>query len=142
MKMIFPEYSAVASACLALAWLSGCATSAPPEISAAVVVEAPAISAVPEAVTEPQAEVAEPSEPKAVEKAGTVTPPAKVLYQREDVLWIQQRLQELGYYSGRVDGSVGMATREAVKAYQRDQDIRDDGRPTAQLREFMWRNGG
>ncbi len=102
----------------------------------------PSISVVPESVAEPQIEVIEPPEPQPVEKEGTVAPPPKVMYQREDVLWIQQRLQELGYYSGRIDGAVGAATRDAVKAYQRDQDIRDDGRPTAELREFMWRNGG
>jgi hypothetical protein len=59
-----------------------------------------------------------------------------------DVIWIQQRLKDLGYYEGPVDGSVGNATRGAVREYQRDQDVNADGQPTLELREFMWRNGG
>jgi ABC-type phosphate/phosphonate transport system substrate-binding protein len=63
-------------------------------------------------------------------------------YNSGDVAWIQQRLQDLGYYQGDIDGEVGKATREAIKQYQQDQDVESDGRPTAELREFMWRNGG
>ena len=63
-------------------------------------------------------------------------------YAREDVVWIQQRLQELGYYTGAVDGSAGQATRNAIEAYQQDQGVAPDGKPTAELRDFMWRNGG
>ena len=61
---------------------------------------------------------------------------------KADVIWIQQRLKELGYYEGSIDGSAGQATRSAIKEYQVDQDIPTDGRPSAELREFMWRNGG
>ena len=78
--------------------------------------------------------------------AQPVVPPASQptnpAYNQDDVLWIQQRLQELGYYSGEVDGRVGMGTKDAVRAYQRDQDIDADGQPTTALREYMWRNGG
>ena len=63
-------------------------------------------------------------------------------YDRADVIWIQQRLKDLGYYEGPVDGSVGKATRGAVRDYQRDQDVTADGQPTTELREFMWLNGG
>jgi hypothetical protein len=63
-------------------------------------------------------------------------------YDEGDVIWIQQRLKDLGYYEGPVDGSVGNATRGAVREYQRDQDVSADGQPTLELREFMWRNGG
>lgn len=63
-------------------------------------------------------------------------------YDKADVIWIQQRLKDLGYYDGPVDGSVGKATRGAVRDYQRDQDVTADGQPTAELREFMWLNGG
>lgn len=59
-----------------------------------------------------------------------------------DVVWIQKRLQQLGYYNGPVDGAVGQATRSAVEAYQQDQGLESDGQPTTELREFMWRNGG
>ena len=148
MKILWTEsVSAIAMASL-LVSLSACAVAKPemtsPEQEQEPQGELPAaVVPVPEAVAEPQVEAAAPGEPMPEEnKAGTVTPPPRVLYNREDVLWIQQRLQELGYYSGNIDGAVGSATRDAVKAYQRDQDIREDGRPTTQLREFMWRNGG
>ena len=63
-------------------------------------------------------------------------------FDQADVIWIQQRLKDLGYYNGPVDGSVGQVTRGAVKKYQRDQDVTVNGLPSAELREFMWRNGG
>jgi peptidoglycan hydrolase-like protein with peptidoglycan-binding domain len=63
-------------------------------------------------------------------------------YDSDDVVWIQQRLQELGYYEGETNGSVGSATREAIREYQVDQGLEPVGRPTAEFREFMWRNGG
>jgi peptidoglycan hydrolase-like protein with peptidoglycan-binding domain len=69
-------------------------------------------------------------------------PPAKPRYNKDDVRWIQQRLQELGYYNGAIDGAYGRVTREAIKSYQVDQELEQDGRPTPELREFMWRNGG
>jgi hypothetical protein len=68
--------------------------------------------------------------------------PVRPRYNRDNVLWIQQRLEELGYYTGPVDGAFGRGTREAIKAYQADQELEQDGRPTAELRNFMWRNGG
>ncbi len=106
----------------------------PPEVAAPAIVEP---------VPEPAPEVASPApepaqEPAVVEPAPAVAP----AYNSEDVIWIQRRLQELGYYAGSVDGRAGKGTREAVRAYQRDQDITVDGRPTAELREYMWRNGG
>jgi len=63
-------------------------------------------------------------------------------YDKDNVLWIQQRLQELGYYEGPVDGSVGSATRDAISDYQTEQGLEADGKPTGELRDFMWRNGG
>jgi lysozyme len=40
----------------------------------------------------------------------------------------QQWLKELGYYKGSVDGLVGKRTNDAVKAFQRDNDLVVDGR--------------
>jgi Putative peptidoglycan binding domain len=84
------------------------------------------------------------SEPAVTEQVEVELPPAPVKprYKKEDVLWIQQRLEELGYYTGAIDGSYGKGTREAIKAYQADQELEQDGRPTPELRDFMWRNGG
>ena len=40
---------------------------------------------------------------------------------------IQQKLKELGYYSGLVDGQFGGQTREAVIAFQKDKGLIADG---------------
>ena len=40
---------------------------------------------------------------------------------------IQQRLRELGYYNGLVDGQFGGQTREAVIAFQKDKGLTADG---------------
>lgn len=142
MKNVSAEYiSTTCCACLLLGLLAGCATVRPESPVPVAVPETPPVE---EPLAEDEPERVSPVESSAPEEqTGTVKPPAKVVpYKRDDVLWIQQRLQELGYYNGAVDGAVGAATRAAVRAYQRDQDIKDDGRPTAKLREFMWRNGG
>jgi hypothetical protein len=86
-------------------------------------------------------EAAEAETAKVIESPDPASP-AKPRYNRDDVRWIQQRLAELGYYNGTVDGAYGRVTREAIKAYQVDQELEQDGRPTPELREFMWRNGG
>jgi peptidoglycan hydrolase-like protein with peptidoglycan-binding domain len=59
-----------------------------------------------------------------------------------DVVWIQRRLRDLGYYSGPVDGDAGGATRRAIRDYQTDQGLAPTGKPTPELQDFMWRNGG
>ena len=40
---------------------------------------------------------------------------------------IQKALQSAGYYKGTLDGKVGPGTREAVKAFQRDNGLEPDG---------------
>ncbi len=40
---------------------------------------------------------------------------------------IQEALRNAGYYRGAIDGKVGSATREAVKAFQRDNGLNTDG---------------
>ena len=82
----------------------------------------------------------EPIQPENIEQATAQKQQPK--YNRDDVIWIQQRLKDLGYYEGPIDGSAGKATRNAVMEYQREQDVTADGQPTAELREFMWLNGG
>jgi len=149
MRNKFSE-SAVSSlaALLAGLLLAGCVSRAgleepPPEVA----VESPDVVATSEPVIDSPADGASSAaeEPAATVAAAEV-PEAPAMrgptYNRDDVIWIQQRLLELGYYDRSVDGSVGQATRTAVRAYQRDQDIPADGRPTAELREYMWRNGG
>jgi peptidoglycan hydrolase-like protein with peptidoglycan-binding domain len=59
-----------------------------------------------------------------------------------DIRWIQQRLKDLGYYSGPVDGEAGGATRRAIREYQAEQGLSVTGEPTPALQDFMWRNDG
>ena len=40
---------------------------------------------------------------------------------------IQTALKNAGYYNGRVDGKIGTQTKEAVRAFQRDNDLEADG---------------
>ncbi len=40
---------------------------------------------------------------------------------------IQRRLQLLGYYTGRVDGTMGRKTEEAILQFQADNELRTDG---------------
>lgn len=44
-----------------------------------------------------------------------------------EVTRIQQRLEELGYYPGTVDGIYGTRTKNAVISFQRDYGLSDDG---------------
>ncbi len=45
-----------------------------------------------------------------------------------DVMALQRRLQELGYYSGNIDGDFGAETELAVKAFQRVNGLTVDGK--------------
>lgn len=118
-------------------------------ILAACAANEPAPSAGPAEVPPSEADVAvaaapaEVAEPEAEEGAGAELPvPQEPQYDADDVAWIQQRLFDLGYYEGAVDGSAGWRTKQAIREYQVDQGLEPDGRPTAEFRNFMWRNGG
>ena len=47
--------------------------------------------------------------------------------QGEKVVRLQERLQELGYYQGEVDGQFGPGTRDAVIAFQQRNGLDADG---------------
>ncbi len=125
---------------------AGCAMqSVEPEASAEPVTETaepeaadPAgIVAAAEPAPEPEPEPAAESVPQPeVEARPTATPATG------DVVWIQRRLKDLGYYSGPIDGDAGGATRRAIREYQADQGLSTTGMPTPELQDFMWRNGG
>ena len=46
---------------------------------------------------------------------------------------VQQKLNELGYNAGPVDGLMGRRTRSAIVAFQQDSDLQPDGHPGAGL---------
>ena len=48
-------------------------------------------------------------------------------YTGDDVKSVQSRLQELGYYTGSVDGNYGSGTMAAVKAFQGNNGLKQDG---------------
>lgn len=119
----------------------------PADDSGQAVSESPAVEAE-EAVDEvdgvPAAQPPEPVSPteEAQPPSSESSDDAPSQSPRGDVVWIQQRLRELGYYPGPVDGQVGKATRDAIRAYQSDQQLPQDGAATPALQDFMWRNGG
>lgn len=45
----------------------------------------------------------------------------------DEVIAIQKKLNELGYYNGSIDGSFGTNTKKAVIAFQRDNNLSADG---------------
>ena len=45
----------------------------------------------------------------------------------EEVTEIQQRLTELGYYSGSIDGKFGANTKSAIIEFQKDNNLNADG---------------
>lgn len=50
-----------------------------------------------------------------------------------DVVALQMKLKELGYFQGRADGLYGTVTEEAVKAYQADKGITATGVATKEM---------
>ena len=60
----------------------------------------------------------------------TVKPPTKTLRpgdKDEEVKLLQQRLKDLGYYTGNITGVYNDATTEAVKAFQKKSSLETDG---------------
>ena len=60
----------------------------------------------------------------------TVKPPTKTLRpgdKDEEVKLLQQRLKDLGYYTGNITGVYNDATTEAVKAFQKKSSLEQDG---------------
>ncbi|MFZ7094468.1 peptidoglycan-binding domain-containing protein [Primorskyibacter sp. 2E233] len=52
---------------------------------------------------------------------------------RSDTIRVQRFLRERGYYSAGIDGVIGPFTRDAVRAFQKDQEVFADGLITRRL---------
>ncbi len=64
-------------------------------------------------------------------------PPDERPLKREEVEELQQRLNALGFDSGRPDGVVGRMTRAALREYQRSRDLPADGYPDIAILEQL-----
>ncbi|MDO5022040.1 MAG: peptidoglycan-binding protein, partial [Eubacteriales bacterium] len=53
---------------------------------------------------------------------------------------LQNRLKELGYYSGKIDGKYGNGTTKAVKDFQRDNKLKVDGKAGQKTQEVLYSN--
>lgn len=58
--------------------------------------------------------------------------------QGDEVTRLQQRLAELGYYTGEVDGAYGPGTQEAVLLFQQQHGLADDGVAGEQTRQMLY----
>ena len=54
---------------------------------------------------------------------------------------IQQRLKDLGYYTGLIDGQFGGQTRDAVIAFQKDRGLTADGLVGEETYALLMGNG-
>lgn len=70
-----------------------------------------------------------PDTVRAVQPEAQVTaePPLRNGSQGEKVWKLQERLRDLGYYSGDLDGQFGQGTRDAVIAFQKKNGLDPDG---------------
>lgn len=58
------------------------------------------------------------------------------------IFHVQQRLQQLGYYKGTVDGANGPMTKAAVRAFQRDNGLTPTGVVNQHTDTMFWPNQG
>ncbi len=93
-----------------------------------------AVTPVPTATVVPITVTADPGRPTATPAPPTPTPaptatPSYVAYgsKGEMVKQLQTRLQELGYYTGAIDGDFGSGTQRAVEVFQKQNGLDADG---------------
>ncbi len=55
----------------------------------------------------------------------------------EDKLELQERLQQQGFYSGAIDGHLGDGTKEAIRQFQIQAELTEDGVPSQQLLDAL-----
>lgn len=69
----------------------------------------------------------QPQEQTSSQAAPQSRPAIETLSDRQGVAEIQRELNRLGYDAGPVDGAMGRRTRNAIREYQADMDIAEDG---------------
>ena len=55
----------------------------------------------------------------------------------DEKIEVQTLLQKTGYYSDEIDGILGSGSRQAIRAFQGDNELQVDGRPTKQLLDAL-----
>ena len=50
---------------------------------------------------------------------------------------LQQRLSANGYYDGKADGKIGDGSRSAIKAFQAQMGLTQDGHPSKEVLKFL-----
>ncbi len=111
----------MAAVVIALAMLTGCDSGNSSNTAA------PPASGAPPSTTPSAPAAATPAPPTA---APTKPPIAKKLKRGAkgpEVLALQQRLTELGYWNGKADGSFGSTTQQAILAVQKAAGLQRDG---------------
>lgn len=75
----------------------------------------------------------QPEEAASSQAGQRARPDIETLSDRQGVAEIQRELNRLGYDAGPVDGAMGRRTRNAIREYQADRNMAQDGRATADL---------
>ncbi len=96
-----------------------------------------------------QVSALESQEPSKVEEASSseqvsaVSSEVPEIKQRPDAKQIQAALKNAGYYQGSVDGKIGKQSRQAIKDFQKANNLLADGKvgkkTWAALREYLTR---
>lgn len=103
-------------------------TAAPTPTPTASPTPAPTPTATPKVITQEE-----------IEAAGLGSRILKRGMEGEDVRLMQERLQQLGYYLGELDGVFGLGTRDAVYAFQRaHKQKKIDGKVGSETIGFMF----
>ena len=81
-----------------------------------------------------------PDTVRAVQPEAQVTaePPLRNGSQGEKVWKLQERLTNLGYYSGDLDGQFGQGTRDAVIAFQKKNGLDPDGYAVEETQKILY----
>ncbi|WP_290798146.1 peptidoglycan-binding protein [Halomonas sp.] len=74
-----------------------------------------------------------PEEPPSSQPSPSSRPDIETLSDRQGVAEIQRELNRLGYDAGPVDGAMGRRTRNAIREFQADMEMAQDGHASATL---------